>query len=166
MRSAISPGLAREVTVSSEKFTIDDLPPGKWVLQAESNALKKPDAIKLFIQSARLGTQNALAEPLTVTESGNPPLEISLTRESGRIAGTVVDENGLPRRNTVVLVARNGIGAALTFRTFGSTREDGTVTIDGLAPGAYRVVVMERGSTTARTPTLVEVKRARRPSCA
>ena len=128
-------------------------------MQAESNALKSPTPPSSSFQSARLGTQNALAEPLTITESGNPPLEVSLTRESGRIAGTVVDENGLPRKNAVVLVARNGIGAALTFRTFGSTREDGTITIDGLAPGTYRVLVMERGSTTSvRTPTLVEVK--------
>jgi hypothetical protein len=155
LRSSTSPGISREWTVNSEKFTIDDLPPGKWVLEVESNALKKPDAVKLFIQSARLGTQNALAEPLTITESGNPPLEIRLTRESGRIAGTVVDENGIPRKNTVVLVSRSGSAA---FRSSGSTREDGTVTIDGLAPGTYRLLVLERGSTAMRTPTVVEVK--------
>lgn len=158
VRSSISGAISRDFTVNSEKFAVDDLPPGKWVLQVESNVIKRPEAIKLFIQSARLGTQNALAEPMTVTESGNPPLEIRLTRDAGRIAGTVVDENGLPRKNAVVLISRNGIGTALTFQSSGWTREDGSVMMDGLAPGSYRLVVVNQGRSVTRIPVIVEVK--------
>jgi 5-hydroxyisourate hydrolase-like protein (transthyretin family) len=153
---APTPGLAgRQFTVNSEKFSLDAVPPGKWTFDIESNVLRRPQATKFFIQSARLGTQNAIGEPIVIAESGNPPLEIRLSPDSGRIAGTVVDENGLPRKNAMVLVTRATFGASINT---GATRDDGSLLIEGLAPGSYRVMVLDRGRGPSRQPDTVEVK--------
>lgn len=149
----------RDFTVNTEKFTMDELPPGKWVVEVESNVLQKPEGVKLFIQGARFGTQDAIGETLGVAESGNPALEIRLTGESGRIVGTVVDGNGLPRKRVLVLVSRGGTGGAVSSQSANSTGEDGTVVVDGLAAGSYRVMVVEEGrSANPRDSVTVDVK--------
>ena len=160
LRSA-SPGSGvREFTVNTEKFTIDDLPPGRWMVEVESNILKRPQAGKLFVQSARFGTLNALAEPLVVTESGNPPFEIRLTTESGRIMATVADQNGVPRKGVLVLIMRNGTGPFMPIRLTGRTKDDGSFLMDGLTPGSYRLSVVNiEGRFVSYTDTVkAEVK--------
>jgi Carboxypeptidase regulatory-like domain len=160
LRSAVPGVPSPDYTVTSENFTIEELPPGRWAVQVESNAVKRPDFEKLFVKAVRFGTQNAIGETLTVSEGANPPLEIQLSTESGRVAGTVADENGLPRKGTLVLVFR-----ATEKKVFGmapatgSTNDDGSFAIDGLAPGSYRLVVVnDNGAPGLRDSVLVEVK--------
>ena len=160
LRSSV-PGVASpSFVVTSEKLTIDDLPPGRWVVLVESNARKLPDDEKLFVKAARFGTQNALGESLSVTESGNPPLEILLSPEAGRVAGTVADGNGLPRKDALILVFRATATSVFgRAPATGSTKDDGTFAIDGLAPGSYRLLVVDEGRAPAlRDSVLVEVK--------
>jgi len=134
---------SRDFTINSEKFTIDELPPGKWIVMVDSNVLKRPEASKLYIQSAHLGTQNAMAEPLTIVESGNPPFEVRLTAESGRIVGTLLEPNGAPRVGVTVLASRTDIGIGMGFVASSATKDDGRVTLDGLAPGNYQLLVLD-----------------------
>jgi protocatechuate 3,4-dioxygenase beta subunit len=161
VRSAV-PGVASpDFVVTSGKFTIDDLPPGRWMVQVESNAVARPDDRKLFVKAVNFGTQNAVADTLTVTESGNPPLEIQLSPEAGRVVGTVADANGLPRTHALILIFRaTAKGIFGVAPATGSTKEDGSFAIDGLAPGSYRLVVASdaRAAAMLNSNVLVEVK--------
>ena len=161
LRSAI-PGVASpSFVVTSEEFTIEELPPGRWIVQVESHAVKQPDDRKLFVKAAHFGTLNALGESLSVTESGNPPLEIQLSPDAGRVVGTVVDEDGMPRKRTLILVfratAKSVFGRAPAT---GWTKDDGSFVIDGLAPGSYRLLVVNDGRAPALhgRDVVVEVK--------
>jgi hypothetical protein len=158
VRSPVSAALSRDFTVNLEKFSIDDLPPGRWIVEAESNVKRLRDSASLFIQSTAFGTQDASSAPIAITESGNPPLELRLTAESGRILGSVVDQNGIPRPATPVLVMRSSSQPFRPFRTGANTKEDGTFFMDGLSPGRYRVVAIVDGVASSTDAVTVDVK--------
>ena len=68
-----------------------------------------------------------------MVESGNPPLEIELSSDTGRIAGTVKGPH-----SGLVLVER--IGTPRFFAAFRALlTEDGGFLTDELAPGLYEV---------------------------
>ena len=74
---------------------------------------------------------------MSVTESGNPPLEIQLTAESGRIAGIAYSADGRPLKRAMILVGKAGTNdiRSMMMRPGGTTKEDGSFTTDALAPG-------------------------------
>jgi hypothetical protein len=159
IRSPLYAGISRDFTVNSESFSIDDLPPGKWLIQVESNVTRVHDSAKLFVQSTTLGQQNAATDPVVVTESGNPPFEIRVTPESGRVLATVVDQNGNPRPRVTVVLGRFGAGTFMPSRISGITKEDGTVSLADLPPGRYRVSALTLNSVSdSRDAILVDVK--------
>jgi hypothetical protein len=159
VRSASLVSASRDFNVTSEKFTIEELPPGRWMVQVDSNTLKRPAFEKLFIKAASFGTQNAMGETLNVTESGNPPLEIQLTPEHGRISGTAFGADGLPLKRAMVLTGRAAATIALSRGQVSLSRDDGSFVVEDLAPGTYRLVVGSDGRFTGfRDGVLVEVK--------
>lgn len=146
-----------EFAVHTPNFTLDEIPPGQWNLRVEAIA-STGEGTKLFLQSARMGAQDLLTGPLTVVESGNPPLELRLTAESGHIAGTVVDEDGAPVKNAIVLISR-GNGLPMGLQGTGWTDASGVMKIDGLPAGSYVLRVVQQGrSVSPREETKVEVR--------
>jgi hypothetical protein len=140
------PGVnSRDFTVSGSHFAIEELPPGKWIFSIDSATSQQPGAAKLLIQSARFGPQDCLTEQLNVVESGNPALEIRLGTESGQIAGSVAEAGRVDWKNTMVAVSRVGAGLSMNFQTVQRVRDDGNFLLEGLAPGTYRIIVMDPG---------------------
>lgn len=159
IRSTALPTAAFDFYVTSEKFAIEELPPGRWSVQVESNAVKRPNFEKLHVKAATFGTQSAIGENLTVTESGNPPLEIQLTHESGRISGTAFDADGLPLKRTMILIGAVTAADVLNMFPACYTKEDGTFISDPMAPGSYRLLAIGDGRIPPmRNGLLVEVK--------
>jgi hypothetical protein len=137
----------RGLTISeSGNFVLEDVPPGEWQIGMSATAVRLPDRRKLAITSARFGISNPLTGSVVVMESGNPSLEIELSSDTGRIAGTAKDAHG-----GTVKVER--IGAPRFYAAFPGAllKEDGTFLTDELAPGSYGV---EFGGTRVQ----VEVK--------
>jgi hypothetical protein len=159
IRSPLYTGISRDFTINSESFSIDDLPPGKWLIQVESNITRVRDSARLFIQSTTLGQQNTSTDPVTVAESGNPPFEIRVTPESGRVLATVVDQNGNPRPGIIVVLNRSGPGTFMPSRISGVTKVDGTVSLADLPPGHYRVSALTlNDASVSRDAILADVK--------
>ena len=114
-------GYDTEVRVGPEgRFALNAIPPGEWNLAADANLVEAP---KMYV----IGLPNKLH----VTESGNPPLEIMLTDETGTITGTVEDPGPV-----LVTVAPDG-GGVSTWR-MAMSKANGSFTVE-VAPGEYRV---------------------------
>jgi hypothetical protein len=130
-----------------------------------SEAVQSPDeqhsrGTVLYIKTARFGALDAIKEALPVAESGNPPLEIRLSTESGRIFGTVVDEDGAPSKGVQLLIIRWVANEIVSIHPAVRTRDDGSFLVDGLGSGEYRLIVVNdgRASGTRDLTVVVEVK--------
>jgi hypothetical protein len=141
--------------ITSDRFLLDDLPPGQWRFTFDSNAVLRPQFQRLAVTAASFGAVNALTDPITVTESGNPVLEVELSTESGRIAGTVT---GAVAGRDLVLLRRAGAEGGSFLPASSSVKPDGTFLIDDLAPGQYEVGVLNPSSMHVPGLTRVEVK--------
>jgi hypothetical protein len=118
------------------KFTLSAVPPGRWSLHFQSNNLHAGGRT-LRIASVRAGAANVNGQPLVVTESGNPPIEILLSDQRGRIAGAV--EEGEPKATQLVIVARPLGGSAVSDNEFVETEPDGSFLFADLLPGDYQL---------------------------
>jgi hypothetical protein len=108
-----------------------------------------PEKKKLVVTSARFGVADLLSGPVTVTESGNPPLEIVLSSASdtGRIAGTV---SGSTRLGTIRRRTEAGITSPIYAPPMFTIKEDGTFAIEDLAPGQYDIGLIGRTGSYVR----------------
>jgi hypothetical protein len=126
-------GRSREVEVTpGDETVVEDVPPGEWRLVARSRATQGDR--KLAIASLTFGLQDTLVAPITIAESGNPVLEVTLTAATGGIAG--VFEGDLRNKPEIVLARRQGmptLDIALVSR-------DGSFRFTDLAPGTYEVI--------------------------
>jgi hypothetical protein len=124
----------RHLTLKEDHFVLEDLPPGQWQIALSAKVARVPDG-KLVLASARFGATDPMTGPVLVTESGNPPLEIELSGDTGRIAGTVV---GL---NTGFVVVQR-VGAPRSVFSMGTrVQEDRSFLTEDLAPGMYDVSI-------------------------
>ena len=104
------------------------------------------DKRRLTITGMHYGSADAITDAITVAESGNPPLEIELSTDTGRIVGRLTKT-----RQAVVMVERVAVVKRyLTLRPL--LQEDGTFAVEDLAPGIYEV------HTPNGKPVRVEVK--------
>lgn len=118
-------------------FRLSAVTPGLWTFTLDP----LPDG--LFIQSATLGDADVLHGDLNVLAGVPGFLRIVLGADGGQIAGTV-SQNGQPARATVVLAPATPElrRAPLLFRV-ASTGENGTFTLKGVRPGAYKIFAFE-----------------------
>jgi hypothetical protein len=123
------------VAEGDREFSLDGVPPGHWRFDVRPT---KP----LTVGSVRFGSQQ-LPDPFLVAESGNPPLEITLTDQAGTVAGTVVDEHQQPVGGALIVLRQPGDSSILgkLFRSGG----DGSFRASDLAPGTYEVTAWKEG---------------------
>jgi hypothetical protein len=126
----------RRVTPGDDgTFTLPDIPPGDWTLDVESNGLESAGHA-LQVASVKFGGASVTRQPIAVVEGGNPPIVITLSGETGDIAGTV--EPGDPD-DPALVVAQAVDGLPLKSLTTAISGQDGSFAIAGLLPGEYKV---------------------------
>jgi hypothetical protein len=127
----------RYLTIKQAHFLLEDIPPGEWTIILNSFATLSSPARKLAVTAARAGRTDLLAGPLIVTESGNPPVEVELSSDTGRIAGVVSG-----RHQGSILVRRVGPTTGGQLSTPIAVQDDGTFLVDALAPGRYDILFL------------------------
>ncbi len=118
-------------------FDLGEIPPGAVQLTVRVDGLHTAaDASRKFhIDSIRFGSQDGLSRPITVAEAGNPPIEITVTDQSGRVSGMVTGDapDGLS------VTARRAGGGVWAQPAMTRTRNDGSFSFADLVPGDYEV---------------------------
>jgi hypothetical protein len=135
-------GYRTEVRVNSEGFALEAIPPGDWNVMLEDNLVRRADDAK-----RRLYATGFRSQMLHVTESGNPPLEITLTDQTGWIRGIA---------DTVGIVFLKPAGDPFTFARIAPVAKDGSFAFE-VPPGEYQVtcnkesvaVTVQSGATAA-----------------
>jgi hypothetical protein len=136
---------SRRWDVTAEDFALDGLPPGRYSFLVQSAAEMKGSKRKLVVSGFHLGTQDLVTSPAVVSEGGNPPVEIRLSGETGRIVVRAKAADGTPQPD-MVFVTRSMMSSIFWLDV------NGGVTVDDLAPGSYEV------SLPTGIKTQVEVK--------
>jgi hypothetical protein len=94
--------------VTSKHFVLDGLPPGRYSLIVQSLVEQKNSKRKLAVSGFHLGSQDLMTSPVVISESGNPPPEIRLSTETGRLTVKTTRADGSPQLG-LVNVAQIGI---------------------------------------------------------
>jgi 5-hydroxyisourate hydrolase-like protein (transthyretin family) len=130
----------------SGEFEIAEMPPGEWIIEVSGTLLRRTsDKHEMAITDAHFGAANAMTHPIAVAESGNPPLAIELSTDTGRIAGRVKNI-----RQTIVMLER--VGEVNRYISAVPMKPDGSFAMENLAPGIYDL------HTPDRKAVRVEVK--------
>lgn len=130
----------REVKPSPDgAFELGDLPPGDYLVAALWTGDHPPG---WYVDKVRFGEQDGVAGSLRIGEAGNPPLEIVLGENGGRIAGRIPAGKDRTRPGALQLLRmvpgmRPNL-AALSSMTV-AARPDGSFSVEDLAPGEYSV---------------------------
>jgi protocatechuate 3,4-dioxygenase beta subunit len=95
----------------------------------------------LYIQSATLGSQDVLANGLTLYEPTTETFEISLARATGSIAGVVLQANHNPVENADVKLLAKGVDTYYIFKSTASNAK-GEFSFQGLPPGKFNIVAL------------------------
>jgi hypothetical protein len=149
------PRLPPTFTNGLGEFRLDGLLPGEYLVLASPPPERTPSAAVMptyfpGVTELKSATTVAVAAGQTVTG-------IFVTMQSAPafdISGTVIDEQGRPRRALIVFVSQSlqtwvpnqssGLQARVTALT---TRADGTFRIRGLGPGSYRLTPLTAPDT-------------------
>jgi hypothetical protein len=123
-----------------EACVVADVPPGQWAFAVTGAMAETGDPPhKLYLESVRLGQQNASGAAVTVAEAGNPPLELTFTDKAGSLSAAVSTEDGQPA-DAAIILARKADAEGPPFFTQRVQREpDGRFVVDGMVAGEYKV---------------------------
>jgi uncharacterized protein (DUF2141 family) len=97
----------------------------------------------LYLKSMRCGDAEIGDAGIDLTGGAGCELSVVLSYNGGRIEGSVEDENGQPAVSAVLtLVPMGSIRKFALFKTEGASQQ-GSFTIQGIAPGAYTLYAWE-----------------------
>jgi Carboxypeptidase regulatory-like domain len=100
----------------------------------------------VYIKSMRLGDTEMQGSFLDVRNgTGGAALTVVVSSLVGQISGTVTNSDGPVAGATIALVPAD---LELSAR-FATSRRDGTYTLGGLAPGSYKIAVVETDEQSA-----------------
>jgi hypothetical protein len=98
---------------------------------------------ELYLKSMRCGDAEIGDSGIDLTGGPGCELSVVLSYNGGRIEGSVEDENGQPAASGVLtLVPVDSIRKSVLFKT-GAVSQQGSFTISGIAPGAYKLYAWE-----------------------
>jgi hypothetical protein len=132
----MSRGFSPVRPLADGSFRIENVFPGEYQLGVGSQS---PN---IYVKEARLDSVDVLNHPLNVAGPVSSDLQIILGQDGAQISGTVVDDRQQPVANaSVVLVPDRRERLDLFKSTVANA--SGQFTIQGVAPGAYKVFAWE-----------------------
>ncbi|MBV9182031.1 MAG: hypothetical protein JO356_12035, partial [Acidobacteria bacterium] len=138
-------GLAEFISPDDNSLAITNALPGRYWVHVRS--------LRGYAASVTAGNVDLRQDPLVVLLSGNPPIEITMRDDAGRIEGTVVGQHSGPSPTGLL-----GAQAEMPLRAWiyciplpGSTGEfqqlsssaEGAFTSAPMAPGGYRLLAFD-----------------------
>jgi Carboxypeptidase regulatory-like domain len=131
--SGISAWSEPETDGDNGRITVKRVEPGTYSVEIQPNS-------GWYVESARYGSVDLLAEDLTVPEGGTTEaIEITLRNDGARASGNVHGSGVAPASGSVLLVPS---GAPRLLKVARIT--NGTFTINDLAPGSYHAIALDR----------------------
>lgn len=128
---------AKEVQVKGDApFVIEGVAPGPMTFGVRWNGER---TATWYVAALTFGTEDAFSKPVTITEGENPPLQIRLGVNAGRIAGRIAGAASEPVRSRVTVRNRN---EAFRHWDVFPADQDGSFVVEGLTPGEYDVVLL------------------------
>ena len=138
---------------SDGSFTLGDIAPGTY----EVNVFGKPSGC--WVKSIHIGSREALESGIDISGADRAPLEITLSRTVGQIAGVVETDQGKPAARSTVTLFREPPGKESISSGVG---ENGEFTLQQVAPGTYRIYAWEDLETAQRyDPQLLDAYKSR-----
>ena len=93
----------------------------------------------MYLKSMRCGDTEIGDSGLDLSAGAGCELSVVLSYNSGRLEGSVEDESGQPAASAILtLVPMGSIRKSVLFRT-GAVSQQGSFTMQGVAPGAYKL---------------------------
>jgi len=127
-------------------FTLTRVQPGRYRLLISGS--------RIYVQSMQLGQTAMEGAMLDLRNgSGGAPLSLRVASATGVVQGTVHDEKG-PVAG--VRVALSEMGADRVNTNITMAKEDGTYTFTGVAPGKYKILVVDDSDMGAVTQGTAE----------
>lgn len=115
-------------------FTIQDVPPGEWMLNINGGS-------STFQKSVRLGDKDFLLKRLEIPPGLDAPLNIVISSNIATVSGGI-DAGG---KGAGILLAPVGRLRAFTRFYYSSTADDeGKFKLNGIAPGKYKMFALEK----------------------
>jgi hypothetical protein len=118
-------------------FTIPEVLPGKYVVRIEG--------YRAYVKSVRLGAIVSEGPVLNLNQGlGGAAVTVTLSSAFGEISGTVQDDKG-PAAGAQVMLRDSNLG--ITIQVW--SQADGTYSIKSVAPGVYKLLVVQEGGPSS-----------------
>ncbi|MBI1897065.1 MAG: carboxypeptidase regulatory-like domain-containing protein [Acidobacteria bacterium] len=92
----------------------------------------------MYVKTIRMGSQEITDGIVDLTAGAGGPLEIILSDKAARVTGTVMGEEQKPAAAATVVLVPGGRGQQDLYKT-AAADENGAFTIEGIAPGDYKL---------------------------
>ena len=149
---------------SDGSFRIENLGPGEYRF-AVPEMLMTPTGANLssqpYLKQARLGSIDLLNEKLTISGPVTDVIQVVFSAKGGQISGTVTDDRQQPATNVAVLLLPTDHDRLDLYRVT-TTGPKGDYTLQGLAPGSYKVFAVQAPDMSGVfDPTVMKTLEAR-----
>jgi hypothetical protein len=130
-------GQFKQADVSEDgAFTIPKVTPGKYTVSMQGYLA--------YVKSVRMGETASEGPVLNLNQgSGGAAVKVTLSSAFGTIGGTVQDDKGPAAGARVVLWDTASLGITMNA----ASGADGTYTIKSVAPGTYKLLVVDESET-------------------
>jgi Carboxypeptidase regulatory-like domain len=122
-----------------DSFRLEGLPPNLYTVHLGGG---------LYVSSMRLGPSEIDGAVLDLRHgSAGEDLSLTVSSKASSVSGTVRDDKGEAAEAKVILIPDDDRGWDLSSYD-ASTKADGTYSLDGIAPGKYKVLVLDESANS------------------